>query len=167
MFKGNPTRRKFIDSFRRLATPLALSAGIMVSGLAGCRSDADVASENLSTAADNFEIERRIVFYNGITADYILSIQGRCSITVDTAKNKLDVTCKTGPDKYKKHFLGLSNNVTYFAEQISDANVSAYNYAVVFKPQTIIPDILIKGDAEDVKRSVTPRPGVVQSVTPN
>ena len=96
--------------------------------LPGCdRRDADVASYNLSEAADNFEIERRIVFYNGITNDYILSIQGRCSITVDTGKNKLDVICKTGPSEYKKHFLGLSNNVTYFAEQISSANVSSYN----------------------------------------
>lgn len=31
--------------------------------LASC-SDADTASKNLSTAADNFEINRRIVFYN-------------------------------------------------------------------------------------------------------
>jgi hypothetical protein len=31
-------------------------------------SDADIASKNLSKAAEMFEIDRRIVFYNGITS---------------------------------------------------------------------------------------------------
>jgi predicted small secreted protein len=44
-------------------------------GLAACN-DANVASSNLSTAADNFEINRRVVFYNGITGEYMLSIEG-------------------------------------------------------------------------------------------
>jgi len=39
-------------------------------GLTGCVSDADVASENLSKSAEQFEINRRIVFFNGITDKY-------------------------------------------------------------------------------------------------
>lgn len=114
-----------------------------LSALAGCN-DADVASRNLSTAADNFQIERRVVFYNGINGEYILTIEGLCSLgNADKAK-ELTVTCKTGPNSYKKHFLGLSDNVTYFAEQMDSANVSAYHYKVVFKPAVIIPDITIK-----------------------
>ena len=109
----------------------------------GC-SDADVASYNLSKDADYFKIERRIVFYNGITGDYMLSIEGRCSLGNDDSAGRLSVTCKTGEDTYKKHFLGLSDNVTYFVEQIESKNVSAYNYKVVFKPSVIIPDIDIK-----------------------
>lgn len=109
--------------------------------LAGCSSDAKVASRNLSKAADMFEINRRVVFYNGITEQYILSIEGRCSIVADTLDNQLEVTCKTGKDEFKKHFLGLSDNVTYFAEQLDSADVSVYHYKVTFKPQTIIPDI--------------------------
>lgn len=109
----------------------------------GC-SDADVASYNLSKDADYFKIERRIVFYNGITGDYMLSIEGRCSLGNDDPAGRLSVTCKTGEDTYKKHFLGLSDNVTYFVEQIESKNVSAYNYKVVFKPSVIIPDIDIK-----------------------
>jgi len=42
----------------------------------GCASDADVASYNLSKAADNFEVPRRIIFYNGITGEYMLVIEG-------------------------------------------------------------------------------------------
>jgi len=108
-------------------------------GLAGCANDADVASRNLSQAADNFEINRRIVFYNGITNDYMLEIQGLCA-HVQEAK-KLTVTCKTGPNQYKKNFLGLSDNVTYFSEQTEPAAANVYHYRVTFKPSTIVPSI--------------------------
>lgn len=112
--------------------------------LTGCERDAVVASRNLSYAADNFEISRRVVFYNGITGEYILSVEGLCSIEADRSDNQLELTCKTSPTTYKKHFLGLSDNVTYFAEQIESANVSAYHYKVIFKPQSIIPDVDVK-----------------------
>ena len=107
----------------------------------GCDSAANVASRNLSKAADQFEISRRIVFYNGITDNYILEIQGRCSLGNFDSSGELTVTCKTGPNQYKKHFLGLSDNVTFFAEQLDSENVSVDNYRVIFKPSTIIPDI--------------------------
>lgn len=103
-------------------------------------SDADVASQNLSVAADNFEIARRIVFYNGISGEYILTIEGLCSLGNNDTTKRLSVTCKV-EDGYKKHFLGLSDNVTFFAEQIISEPVSEYHYRVVFKPQTIIPNV--------------------------
>lgn len=102
---------------------------------------ADVASSNMSRSADSFEIVRRIVFYNGITNDYILQIEGFCSLGNADPAGELSVICKTGDNQYKKHFLGLSDNVTYFAEQLESANVSAYHYRIIFKPSIIIPDI--------------------------
>ena len=117
-----------------------LTAGF---GLTGC-SDAHVASSNLSKAADNFEINRRIVFYNGITGEYMLSVEGLCSLGSATETKAVTVTCKTGPSEYKKHFLGLSDNVTYFAEQVAAAQASQYQYRVVFKPLAIVPDIEIR-----------------------
>lgn len=122
--------------------------------MAACERDADVASRNLSVAADMFEIERRVVFYNGITGGYILVIEGRCSLGNQDKKGELSVTCKTGPDAYKKHFLGLSDNVTFFAEQIESKSVSAYYYRVVFKPQSILPDIDARGDAGELRELV-------------
>ena len=110
---------------------------------AGC-SDADIASSNLSTAADNFKISRRIVFYNGITSEYILEIDGKCSLGNYDSPQELSVTCKTGDSSYKKHFLGLSDNVTYFAEQVDGADVDTYHYNVIFKPSVIIPSVTIK-----------------------
>lgn len=122
---------------------LILSA-LAAIALAGC-SDADVASGNLSKAADNFEVTRRIVFYNGITGDYVLTIEGRCSLGNVDKPRQLSVTCKTGKDGYKKHFLGLSDNVTYFVEQVDAMPVNVYHYRVFFKPQTILPNIDFKG----------------------
>jgi hypothetical protein len=113
-------------------------------GLTACAPDADVASRNISKAADNFEINRRVVFYNGITGDYILSIEGRCSLGNYDTDKRMSVICQTGVNTYKKHFLGLSNNVTFFAEQLEEAKASKYFYRVVFKPSTIIPDIDVR-----------------------
>lgn len=111
----------------------------LVIGLAACSNDAQVASYNLSQAADNFKINRRIVFYNGITNDYMLTIEGLCS--QEPRDKKLEVTCKVGENEYKKHFLGLSDNVTYFSEQMEAAKVGTYFYRVTFKPSTIIPSV--------------------------
>lgn len=110
----------------------------------GACTDAEMASQNISKAADYFEINRRIIFYNGITDNYMLTIEGRCSIKKDNMDNQLEVTCKTSPTEYKKHFLGISDNVTYFVEQLEYANVSTYQYRVVFKPSAIVPDIEVK-----------------------
>ena len=127
-----------------------LTAAAACLALAACERDADVASRNLSRAADMFEIQRRVVFYNGITGDYMLSIEGLCSI--QPVSGRLEVTCKTGPADYKKHFLGLSDNVTYFAEQLEAANVSVYHYRVVFKPQVIVPDIDLRTDTREMMK---------------
>lgn len=121
-----------------------LCAALAVVLGAGC-SDADVASKNLSKAADNFEVTRRIVFYNGITGEYMLTIEGRCSLGNYDKARELSVTCKTGSAAYKKHFLGLSDNVTFFVEQVNDMPVNVYHYRVFFKPQAILPDIDSKG----------------------
>ena len=69
-----------------------LLIAVAMVALAACERDAQVASRNLSKAADLFEIDRRIVFYNGITSEYMLTIEGRCSI--EDQANQLEVTCK-------------------------------------------------------------------------
>ena len=123
------------------------AVSFMLAAFAGC-DDAKIASRNLSKAAENFEIDRRIIFYNGITDTYMLTIDGRCAI--DDQGKQLEVVCKVSQDAYKKHFLGLSDNVTYFAEQLETADVSAYHYRVTFKPQTILPDIDFRGSGTEL-----------------
>jgi len=112
---------------------------LLVSAVLSACQPADVASYNLSVDADNFRIMRRIIFYNGITGDYIQVIEGRCSLGDADPAGELSVTCKVGDDLYVKHFLGLSDNVTYFVEQLSPKEVSTYHYTVIFRPQTVLP----------------------------
>lgn len=109
--------------------------------LSGCQSDASRASYNISQAADMFEITRRIIFYDAIQGKYLLSIEGLCSIRKDNQDAQLEVTCKVGPGTFKKHFLGISDNVTYFAEQIDPVPADVFRYRVIFKPESIIPDV--------------------------
>lgn len=119
---------------------VALILFVFVLLLAGC-SAADTASYNLSKTADSFGVLRRVVFYNGITGDYILQVEGLCSLGNNDTTGELSITCKTGENEYKKHYLGLSDNVTYFAEQIDAANVDTFHYKVIFRPSIILPDI--------------------------
>ena len=132
---------------------ITITALVMMFSFTGC-SDAQVASRNLSKAADMFEIDRRVVFYNGITGEYILTLEGRCS--VEATNRKLSVTCKTGYDEYKKHYLGISDNVTWFSEQLKSKGVSVYHYRVIFKPQSIIPDVDYRGDINSAINAVVP-----------
>jgi len=126
---------------------LLLTTVILTGLLTGCNDDADIASRNLSKAADNFEIVRRVVFYNGITGDYILSVQGFCSVSNNG--RSVSFTCKNDQGKYVKHMLGLSDNVTYFSEQLSAQDVSIYQYRVTFKPDAIAPDFNIRSQLVD------------------
>lgn len=121
-----------------------IAAAALVAALSGCSSDADVASRNLSQAADNFEVSRRVVFYNGITGEYMLSIEGLCSKGNGDSARQVTVTCKVGPGVYKKHFLGLSDNVTYFIEQVEPFPAGANHYVVNFKPSVILPDVRLR-----------------------
>ncbi len=116
-----------------LATPL----------LAACASDADVASENLSTAAEQFEITRHITVIDGITDTIELEVEGRCSVeTANSAlAGALEMTCKVGENKYFKNYVTLSDNTVVTVEQIETADVSLYNYRWIVKPQEIIPNV--------------------------
>lgn len=109
-------------------------------GLAGCESEADTVSHNLSKSADSFEVQRRVVFFNGITDKYLLTVEGLCALDAEDSK-KIAITCKVGDGQYKKHYLGLSDNVTYFIEQTDAKYEDAYHYKVLFRPEVIIPDI--------------------------
>ena len=118
---------------------LILMIGLFAFGVLGC-TRASVAAYNISKAADQFEVYRRVVFYNGITDAYILLIEGYCSVNTDE-DGDFYVVVKTGPDTYLKHYLGLSDNVTFFAQQLETSQVSDDRYRVIFKPSVIIPNI--------------------------
>lgn len=120
-----------------------LAAGLIALSLTAC-DDSEVATRNLIKAVDNFEVNRRIVFYNGITDTYMLEIEGRCSIDLNQNNTAFNVICDVGNGNYKRHTLVLSDNVTAFVEQIEPNKVSKNFYRVTFKPSTIIPNIDVR-----------------------
>lgn len=105
--------------------------------IGGCSSASKV-SHNISKDSDEFRVIRRVVFYNSITDTYLMEMTGNMSIDL-SRDNVLEVTAKVGPDEYQKHYLGLSDNVTYTVEQIGTSDVSEYKYEMIFKPESIIP----------------------------
>lgn len=120
-------------------------AVLMLFTVGACSRPSDVVSNNISLEADNFRILRRIVFYNGITNEYMLTIEGFCALGNFDEEKELTVTCKVSAgDEYKKHFLGLSDNVTYFVEQLEGFGVSPDHYIVQFRPSVIVPDVRVE-----------------------
>jgi hypothetical protein len=122
---------------------LLILVAVMMASFVGCSSDASVARANLEREEQNFNVFRRVVFYNGITGEYILTIEGKLAIIVDT-DGDLVVTVKTDGGTYLKHYLGLSDNVTYFSEALESNAVSVRQYKVIFKPSVIIPTIELR-----------------------
>lgn len=106
--------------------------------LMGCFDDSTVVNSNLNRDEQNFREYRRVVFYNGITGDYILQVEGYMALNIDM-DGDLVVTVKTEDGKFLKHYLGLSDNVTYFSESLDPRYVSDKQYKVIFKPTTIQP----------------------------
>lgn len=110
--------------------------------LTGCmRTQAQRVSYNLSQEAENFNIVRQLTVINCIEGDVLFQMTGRMSITADTADNQLEIIVENDDDTYVKHFVGLSDNVTYVVEDLNlGANaVSKYKYTLNFNPNMWIP----------------------------
>lgn len=125
------------------AIVLSILALLVITFFSSCSDDATMVRENLERAEQNFSVYRRVVFYNGITGEYILTIEGMLAIIIDN-DGDLVVTVKTQDGRYLKHYLGLSDNVTYFSEALDSKYVSAKQYKVIFKPTEIIPTIELR-----------------------
>lgn len=113
------------------------AAALALTALAGCVSDADRADENIVTAAEQFEVQRTIVGINGITGDIIFYAEGRCSFEDYTGR--VDVTCKYGPDEYRKHIFITGDQDSVVITQEEAIDVSVYQTRVILKPENLIP----------------------------
>ena len=122
---------------RKIITGIILAAGIAT--LSGCQSEASRVSYNLSEEADNFNDIRQVTVINCITGDTLFQMTGKMSITADTADNQLEVIVEDEKGEYKKHFIGLSNNVTYVVEDVTAGDVEKYKYTLNFNPKMWIP----------------------------
>lgn len=130
---------------RTIAATAAIAAALAA---AGCSSNADKVSDNLSKEAERFNVIRSIVGINGITDKVLFEVRGRCSLEYgDTMRDTLDIICKEGPGKFKKHYVHISDNVTFIATQLENVNVSEYRTKIILKPENIVPDFdLVTGE---------------------
>lgn len=117
-----------------------LVIAVIVAIFAGCETQADKVSYNLSQEADNFNIVRQLTVINCIEGDVLFQMTGKLSITADTADNQLEIIVEDN-GTYVKHFVGLSDNVTYVVEDLNlgDNAVSKYRYTLNFNPNMWIP----------------------------
>jgi hypothetical protein len=119
--------------------------------LAGCVSDADNASRNLSTAAEQFEVNRRITVTSGVTDTVVLEVEGRCSVETGSGENEatlagaLEITCKIGDNEYVKHFAIVGDNGMVAIQQLDTVDVSVYHHRVIIKPENILPEFDYEG----------------------
>ncbi len=119
---------------------IAVFSAVIAGGLlTGCDTQASRVSENLSQQADNFNDVRQITVINCLQGDVLFQMTGKMSITADTADNQLEIIVEDENGEYKKHFIGLSDNVTYVVEDITSDDVSNYHYTLNFNPNMWIP----------------------------
>ena len=117
-----------------------LSVLLTATVLTGCGTEAQRVSYNLSQQADNFNVVRQLTVINCIEGDVLFQMTGKMSITADTADNQLEIIVEDN-GTYVKHFVGLSDNVTYGVEDLNlGANeVNKYKYILNFNPKMWIP----------------------------
>jgi len=133
MNKGERILKKIIIA---LVMVMALAIGV-----GGC-SEADKVNDNISKQAGYFGCERRITVYNARTDKVIMTMEGYLDISNDR-DDELVVTCKIGPDKYKKNYVYLSNSTLYVCEDITGTDTDPYHYKVYFHTN-VLPDIEVK-----------------------
>ena len=112
---------------------------ICIIGIFTACTEAERVNSNISEEAENFNVYRRVTVINCIQGDTLFSVEGRMNITADTADKQLELIVEVEDGVYKKHFIGLSDNVTYTVEDISGAEVSKYHYEINFNPKMWIP----------------------------
>ncbi len=133
-------------------------AAIAALTLSACQDEATVARNNATTAADNFEIVRNIVFYNVWRGEEVVQVVGKCSVEQDS--HRVDILCKEGEDEnghgiFKRHYMGKTTNLTYLSTQVDTISLSTQHTKIVWRPLNVIPDIDIRGDVDQLKALVT------------
>lgn len=116
---------------------LILITIILTISLVGCTA-AETVNHNLSQAADNFEVLRKITVYNARTDMIVMEMEGYMSLS-NNMTSELVVTCKTGANEYKKNYVYLNEYVIYVVEDITGTTTDPYHYKVHFYGAT--PDI--------------------------
>lgn len=127
--------KKFIN--KKVAAILGGAAALALI-LTGCESDATVVDRNIATEAEQFNVQRTIIAINGITGETIAMVEGRCSF--ESSGRRFDLTCKYGPEDYRKHTLILGDQDSVYVAMEKGIDVSEYHTKIILKPQNALPE---------------------------
>ena len=116
---------------------ILLTVLLMFGTVTAC-TEADNVNYNLSQAADNFEVVRKITVYNARTDMIVMEMEGCMSLS-NTSTSELVVTCRTGKNEYKKNYVYLNEYVIYVVEDITGTVTDPYHYKIHF--YAALPDI--------------------------
>lgn len=114
---------------------LVLALLLCLITLSAC-SEADKVNTNLSKQADYFECERKITVYDARTDTIILEAEGYMSVSNNSA-SELVVTCKVGPNEYKKNYIYLNDYTLYVVEDITGTHTDPYHYQLYFHTEVL------------------------------
>lgn len=120
---------------------LAVISAMLAALMAACSTEAQRVSYNLSQQADNFNDVRQITVINCLKGDVLFQMTGKMSVTADVSDNQLEIVVEDENGEYKKHFIGLSDNVTYVVEDVTSGNVNQYKYTLNFNPKMWLPEV--------------------------
>lgn len=125
---------------KRIVGIIALAV-LTVGVLAGCETEASRVEYNLTQEADNFNIVRQLTVINCLQGDVLFQMTGKMSITADVEDNQLEIIVENDDGNYTKHFVGLSDNVTYTIEDLNlgKNDVKKYKYTLNFNPNMWLP----------------------------
>lgn len=113
---------------------------VFMFSITGCAErESDQVSYNLSLEADNFNVVRQLTMINCINGDILFQMTGKMSITADTGDNQLEVIVEDENGDYQKHFIGLSDNVSYVVEQKNYKDINKYKYTLNYNPKMWLP----------------------------
>jgi outer membrane protein assembly factor BamE (lipoprotein component of BamABCDE complex) len=116
---------------------IAAAVAITAAALAGCSSQADTVSNNISQDADSFKIHRDIVVQDGITGTVLYQISGLCSLGNNDSGNQHTITCKIGSDTYVKELIWVGDQDQVLSIQSKPTPSDPFAYRIVVKPQTL------------------------------
>lgn len=120
-------------NIKKIIAAMALAVALVT--VSGCR-ESDRVSHNISQAADNFNVTRKITVINVRDDTVLYELIGNFAMT-NEGNNELSVISEVAEGQYKKDFIYLSEWTTYIVQDVSGAYVDKYHYEVNILPKMV------------------------------
>jgi hypothetical protein len=125
-----------------LSLILVITVVITLFLVTGCQREAEQVSYNLSLEADNFNVTRQLTVINTRAEDgnasILFQMTGNFSIEKES-DGDLAVIGENPGGTYYKHFVYLSQDITYIVQDMGTTHVNKHRFEINFNPKMIVP----------------------------